>query len=466
MTANTPPRWEDLFRKKPQNFNTLSCDGANQLIVYQKGQLIVENIQKFINEVVEKTDNEDIQLVSMCEDCNSSLLVFAGQAIEDYIFSQIAGGPGNRRNAGTVQGWGDSEKGFLFSSNVKIWLPDHKLDPVKTSDKKSGDCKRPTRETIKIAVFDTGARTKEIQELLLDDPNPCIKLATYGWNFTVPNAVFEDDNPGEHGSNVTQYIVNKITEEDTVDINIIPVKIHNRAGKSDLYSILCGLAYAAHRKVNIVNGSFGYFAPLETEKDINVAQKYGATLFREFINDNLVANKIIFVVAAGNEAKRDEVLTDFRNLYPMPDDVKDLDQISFYPACFARKPALNPKLELTDVSDYVIAVTTVSEKTGDTVSPHQNFSPSVVDVGIRGEVRDFQFFNPRYYSPDLEGSSFATPKMTGLIAAYYGRFEGRYDKKNIIDILLKLEKLRINRNVANKIRNGVIDNFLPPPASN
>jgi len=114
-------------------------------------------------------------------------------------------------------------------------------------------------------------------------------------------------------------------------------------------------------------------------------------------------------------------------------------------------------LKLVDISDFVIAVTTVLEKSGDSVSDHQNYSKNVVDVGIRAEVEKFKFRNPRYTFPDLEGSSFATPKMTGLIAAYYEEFRGALEKKNIIETLIKVGKLQNNEKVDGQIRNGVID---------
>ena len=460
---NKVPKWEDLLRRLPKRYSTLDCDGANQLVLYQKGPLVIENIQKWIEEVIRETKNRDIHLVSVCGECNQSLLVFSGSAIEEYIHSHISGGgPGNKRNGGTVAGWQDEGKGFFFSSNVKIWLPNAKLKRDDTKDRNTHDGKKSDpRKAIKVAVFDTGVMPEEITDYLLDEPNPCIPLAIQGWNFTVPNNQFKDDNPGEHGSNVTQYVINKVFKEDKAEIRVIPVKIHNSNGKSDLYSILCGLAYAANRHVNIINASFGYFAPIETEKDAKAAENYGVNLFRQFINDQLVANNIILVAAAGNEAAMEEVQSDFRNLYPLPTDVRDLDQISFYPASFARQPPLNPDLKLVDVSDFVIAVTTVLQDTGDEVSEHQNYSKNVVDVGIRADVDKIKFLNPRYTFPPLEGSSFATPKMTGLIAAYYEEYRSAPQKKNVIDTLIKIGKLRNNQNVADQIRNGVIDSDDP-----
>lgn len=340
-----------------------------------------------------------------------------------------------------------------FCSNLKLLLPNSKLKGEECKPDKSGKpSARGTLPIVKVAVFDTGLVPGEIDPFLIRSvPYPCIKGGGRGWNFTVPNKYWNDDNPVNHGSNVSRFIIERALLENGNRVRIIPVKVHNKDGKSDLYSVLCGFAYAKQLGAHIINASFGYYAPArppdqessETSSG-EFAGEYCVNLFRNFIKNQLTENGILLIAAAGNEAEKAEIEQDFRGLYPVPDDPKNLDLIRFYPASFASE------------FPNVIAVTTVDSE-GKMVSDTQNFSPNVVDIGVQGdEPNGFGFVNPRTLNSFIYGSSFATPVLTGVIAANYSNFTQPLDKKNIITTLLEMGKLAKNDDLATTIKQGII----------
>ena len=103
---------------------------------------------------------------------------------------------------------------------------------------------------------------------------------------------------------------------------------------------------------------------------------------------------------------------------------RNLDEIDFYPASFAKDTSMK----------NVIAVTTISEESVNpgSVSPRQNFSKNVVDIGVHADQVNGQAYsirNTRFQNYFIEGSSYATPIVTGIIAANYKMLT-----RNIADI--------------------------------
>ena len=67
---------------------------------------------------------------------------------------------------------------------------------------------------------------------------------------------------------MTRFIANEVVKYGKNNLEILPVKIFDDNGSSDLFSILCALAYASQQHVNIINASFGYYESVY-EIDIN-----------------------------------------------------------------------------------------------------------------------------------------------------------------------------------------------------
>jgi hypothetical protein len=243
-----------------------------------------------------------------------------------------------------------------------------------------------------------------------------------GWNFFNRTDVTDDDYPSRHGSAVTQFIIDQETRYRKRKTNILPVKIHNSHGKSDLFSILCGFAYAANSGATIINASFGFYA----------TKGSGApAILEQFVKKHLTANNILLVAAAGN-LNSDETAGG-----PVGDDVRNLDYNPFFPA------------SLSKTLENVLAVTTVSKEEKE-VCPTQNFSNRVVDVGVNCDKimpGDFRFESPLHFSNFIVGSSYATPIITGKIAQHHKELMDAMPlvagKKKIVKILLLQEMKRL-----------------------
>src|SRR5262249_47117475 len=101
---------------------------------------------------------------------------------------------------------------------------------------------------VTVAVFDTGVDTLGLHEHLYhsDIPSCLDPLAQNGWNFPDKNHTVADDYdiPTGHGAIVSSLVVAQVNHYQKNNVRILPVKIHNRNGESDLFSVLCGFAYA------------------------------------------------------------------------------------------------------------------------------------------------------------------------------------------------------------------------------
>ena len=164
-----------------------------------------------------------------------------------------------------------------------------------------------------------------------------------------------------------------------------------------------------------------------------------------------VALFILLIAAAGNKNFSDndhslEVLYNAAGL-PIPLGFRNLDSINFYPASLAVDPEL----------PNVIAVTTVND-TANKTSPNQNYSSTIVDVGVNGNFQlnnDYWFFNPRMAASLVRGSSYAAPVVTGIACAFYNDIKADLgDKNKVLDILLSKPSVGNNNTANGKIRKG------------
>lgn len=439
------PDWTS-YKKIDDNYSTLEGDGLDQLMVYRK-PVSDDEFSRWLGEIQDQLRAEnmdtDLQIVSMCGNCDNSLLLFTGKGAANFISTDAArSGNSNPAKSG-VQG---QSHAAYYCSNLKFQLPKQLLE---TNEKGGRTCdyKSSGSAPVKVAVFDTGLVRQEVDLFIAPAfDSPCIREATRGWNFTVPNNEWDDDNPGQHGSTVTRFIIEEVVQQNGQSVEIIPVKVHNSEGKSDLYSILCGFAYAKSMGAKIINASFGYYAPIRDAND--QSKDFCLTVFRKFIQDQLTDNNILLVAAAGNLPSDNEI-AEIKQVYPsLNPESRDLSIVGFYPASFAGEA------ELTNV----IAVTSVNPGCTE-VSPTQNFSSSVVDIGVQSDdAAKSEFINPRTGTL-IGGSSFATPIVTGFIASNYTLFGNTLTKSNIINTLRQqngLPHLEPVPGLAAKIKDGMV----------
>jgi subtilisin family serine protease len=381
-------------------------------------------------------------IVQQCADCDNTLMLLKGPGPETYIQHQTAPGGG-----GTTQGNGLSgeDGGAYYSFNFKMDFTDS-IEYVDSALAKAA-YKIPAQPDVTVAVFDTGIDTASIDRKYFYTGRDSLcfgALCRNGWNLSINpgDEHWVDDNNSRHGTLVSKFIIDEVNNFGGNGVKLLPVKIQNSKGVGNLFSVLCGFSYAAKMGAKIINASFGYYAvhsQLPSTTDSN------AVLLKEYIKEYLTKRNILLVAAAGNRGANEA------DLGTMLANERNLDKVSFYPASLAGDPEL----------PNVIAVTTVFE-TGNTgtVSPRQNFSNNVVDAGVDAGVPSFMFRNPFFPGKAVDGSSFATPILTGLICANYNLLNipatSPVSKTQIFTDLLNNTLVHSNSSLAGAIRRGIV----------
>ncbi|HRP55935.1 S8 family serine peptidase [Agriterribacter sp.] len=415
--SRTVPDWTTYQVRSP--YEGEKPDPYQQLVVWLKPGTSRQDFNKWLQDSIVKKEKNELKIRFVCGSCDSSLFLLEGRGVEVYMQGEVAQGGSGSRSKPKVTG----ESGPLyFSTNIPVQFPDDTNEPKETRLPAPPSFSDPV---VNVAVFDTGLDTALISAAFLykTADSACIPGGSSGWNFTAGNNNWLDDNPGRHGSTVTKFIIDESERYKKNSIAVLPVKIFDADGTSDLYSILCGFAYAKNRKVSIINASFGYYESRNKyDSSGNALSELTApVLLKAFIEEHLTKNNILLIAAAGN---KDDAIEDPE--YDPADTLqkRNLDSVHFYPA------SLSPLLP------NVIAITTVYKNQ---VSPTQNFSNKVVDAGVHADgidnARQFFFTNPvnTGLSP-VAGSSFAAPVATGKFAAWY------YTYKNMLSAPLTMAK--------------------------
>lgn len=436
-----PPDWTTYL--SDQKGAILSPTPEKQLIVFIKPGTSREAFNKFLDTGIVKAGT--LKIISVCGSCDSTLLMLEGSGVEAFINGEVAKGGSGSKTKATLSG----ENNLLyFTTNKSIGfdgLPDRPAG-------KKDYLQYNYQDSIILAVFDTGLEPGLFRGHLINGlpDTPCIPSATNGWNFFSWNNDWQDDNAGLHGTIVARYIIDEVERYKKTKANILPVKVFNSEGSTDLYTILCGFAYASHSGASIVNASFGYYeSKTKFKKGEPTSDTTTVELLKNFISIYLTQKNILLVCAAGNRTDEDST-------------IRDLNTINFYPASLAASLS------------NIIPVTTVGN-TGNVreVSPNQNFSSSIVQLGVDADFikgDHFGFINPLDDNNDttIAGSSFAAPIAAGKMAAYYESYKQLLKststitpqvRDSIFNILFKVPSplfLQTDRMLMQKVNGGKV----------
>ncbi|MFI5152538.1 MAG: S8 family serine peptidase [Chitinophagales bacterium] len=418
-------------------------DPKKQLIVWLKPATSDVDFKNWLDSVNDRIGT--IKISNMCRDCNDSLFMITGPGAESYIQGQTAGGGSGC--TGSRCGPSGDDGPVLYSINFDMEFTDSNKDTLRYLYSVGPSY---ARSAIPIGIFDTGVDPAAFStNYYSSSVNSCLipGTANNGWNFVAQNNNWTDDYPSFHGTQVTGFVVNQAKKFAQNSASILPVKIHDKDGHAGLFNVLCAFAYASNRGVKIINASFGYYAakPKLATSDPDSC----ALLIKAFVKKYTTDRNILLIAAAGNSGNTyEDTAAAFQGL-----DKRNLDDVAFYPASLGANQDFK----------NVITVTTVDTTSG-RVSPHQNYSANVVDIGVNADrvVQDtiFVFMKPGLQSgliSTVEGSSFATPIATGIIAAHYFEIASLPADKTVI--ISTLSSLGLAQSVAafrTKIKNGII----------
>jgi hypothetical protein len=381
----------------------------------------------------------------VCANCDSSLITASGVGTEIYLSQGGSGGSGTTDPGGPS---GGDIPGY-FCANLDISTPD--------TISVASESKFPYRSTkagapgavanaVTVGVFDTGDSLAfpddsryvgNVLSTCLLDPN-----SKWGWNFVWHNPNTKDDHPNKHGTKVSQSVIDQAAQYQqgtivppTNPVGILPVKIFSAGGKGTLFDLLCAVSYAAKGGVRIINASFGFYEYADTP-----ANRHSAGLMEKYLEYYLPRYNMLMVAAAGNQDPAEDLQFHIYTGNPTANP-RDLLLNPFYPACLAKTSTILAK--------NILVVTTVGAAPNPNtwmVSPLQNFSNRVVDVGVACDqqviigTKDYFCFRDPISLGLVTGSSFATPIITGKIASYFSKLlgTGPVDKNAIIRAMLSL----------------------------
>jgi hypothetical protein len=400
---------------------------TDEIVVWLKPNRTHEEYVSWRDDFMKKYYGPDVNEIAPCGSCDNTLLVLKGEGIKNFIQTggTVSGSTRSSISSPTVtprpQLPPTGESGPMFvSRNWRITFS----KPGSSSNSSSlfQGVHTYSGSVVKVAVLDTGVDSSELNNFRYNSSgSSCITGANSGWNFINQTPNYNDDNNIKHGTTITRFITNEIVKYKGNKIEILPVKTHTKDGVSDLSHILCALAYAKERGANIINASFGFYLP-QTFLDKDSINP-DALLLKEFVHHYLTENNILLIAAAGNEDYENEKAAASFVQVPISSAWRNLDNVAFLPASLAQIKSFQ----------NVIAVTTVHNSTG-TVSPRQNYSPNVVDLGVNADVvmGDYYVFsNPLSDSTEtVEGSSFAAAIVTGMLSANYDKYKSVFEMNN------------------------------------
>lgn len=456
------PDWRTYLDTAP--YSKPPADPYKQMIVWLKPGTTGDQFSRWLKDSIVKNGNvKDLSIRFVCGSCDSSLFLLEGKAVEVYMQGDVAKGGSSSKSKSKVTG----ESGPLyFSTNFPVHFPEDHPGAFNGNTFKNNV--QYSDAVVKVAVFDTGLDTSLIgsSALYTAVDSACIPGGSTGWNFTKGDSNWKDDNAQKHGTTVSKLITNEVERYQKNSVRFLPVKVFGNDGSGDLFSILCGFAYAHNRKVDIINASFGFYESIHKYDTTGkmLADNTSPVLLENFIEHYLTKNNILLIAAAGN---KDDAIENAE--YNPADSLqkRNLDSVHFYPA------SLSPKLP------NIIAVTTTYK---DLVSPSQNFSNKVVDLGVNADFIDqggrYVFVNPinNTFEP-ISGSSFAAPVVTGKFIAWHHLYKSllqhpltRATRDSIFSILKNKPDPLFMYNLqglANKINDGkVINKTNNIPANN
>lgn len=379
----------------------------SQLVVWRKPGVTTENMNLKVNNLKAKYTGTLDRIV--CQSCDDSLELWSGTAIAGFINSEVASP--STRPRGNPTGEDDT---LRYSLNIIVHLPDE--DTIAKLTLQTVLPITTNTPQVTVAVFDTGVDPAVTDNFTSNAPiiPTCRPGGDRGWNFIDNNNNITDAFTAKHGTVVSKFIIDQVRANAAGNrVNILPVKIFNADGKSDLFSVLCGFSYAQKAGAKVINASFGFY-------------DYGAEpnpVLLKYVEKVLTKNNVLLIASAGNKIDEEDIYAATWAGLPAS-GLRNMDIHHFYPGGLAK---LLPN---------VYCVTTARLMPTADISPNQNYSKVIVDIGTIADFPDFYFKHPFDATRRVIGSSFATPVFTGKLVSWYSAIATMLDnKENVLRYL-------------------------------
>jgi hypothetical protein len=288
----------------------------------------------------------------------------------------------------------------FFANNVKVDIPELGQGiRADTSYRYHVDGANKSIGNTTIAIVDAGLDLKmyntssgNLGQWLWKDPTPG---ATTISNFLGGNpADFMDNTTERHGTIVTAMVLDMFRDT-AVFPKLMILKALDNHGSGTIFSITCAMSYAICHKATVINASFGYYGAPDP------------ALLQCVLNSE---NAGIPVIAAAGNVRPPHDNSLFCSQANFPGNLGSNNL--FYPACFTDTMNVQNMISVTNVRNQN------NEPNG--ACFYQNYSSTYVSVGVMNENgRECCEYQRIPFllgtSATAEGSSFATPVVTGMI---------------------------------------------------
>ncbi|MGO4291818.1 S8 family serine peptidase [Chitinophaga sp. RAB17] len=386
----TPPHKTDSPYKAPEY-------KPNELVIYFKKTPTPAEITALktrINAYI--GNNSDSIRTQRCNSCTA--VVELWQATDIHTFVHADGVKGGASTGNGSKGVGEDSLAY-YTQNYHVDIPTEQYIPADIK-RKLPPAANNGGDNVIVALLDTGVDTTiSFASYLWTNPavdRNCYTGDLHGWNFVDHSANIQDNNPAAHGTIISQFIINEFQRRPGNNLQLMVLKTHDSNGNGNLFDIICALNYAASHDAKIINASWGFYS--------NYSFPSPYYPIDSLITQDLAARGILFITAAGNRIEAEDNKGKLSGIKET--DLRDLKYHHFFPAC------------LGGTNNNILVVTTVNDTT---VSPTQNYSDSLVDLGVKADLAADGFLkfkvplvlNEVYIS----GSSFATAIATGKIGA-------------------------------------------------
>jgi hypothetical protein len=368
---------------------------------------IIEGFEKYLTHWVDSI-NPAARLTFKFHHCPCDTLLTNMDATLLYGSGNSVPPPPTQPNPGPT---GDYTLGNNFNMYIPAYLDSNRLDAVILYPNLTKIVKGPSSGQYNktLAVIDTGLDTLLFKKafpntvwggdlLWQKTKEPTIFDVVVG----EPTRILMDNGKVKHGTAAIGVVLSQMSSFKSGRIpQIMSIRAFDDSEKGSIYTVSCAMSYAIQNNADFINASWGYFGPEDP-----VLKSYLVKASRRSIR---------IIAAAGNTPghhDRIKLCSTAGNMQNSLDRLKRLDSL-FYPACFA--PVIP---NLVSVTQLHLNIPPPPAKQEIIPCYYQNYSSDYITVGAKEDLTSKSvccaFKIPFLLNP-IEGSSFATPVVTGIL---------------------------------------------------
>ena len=275
-----------------------SCGGSKQtqtgdypihVLIYKKPDASKKDFDAWVSNVLDRYTN--VKKINTCNYCDNELMMLEisdpNQVtnLKDTNNTVIGGSKGKKVTSADICaslcGPGKTGCPIFCMPNGPIGLPKSNPSAANNNSGAQLNNEENNKKSVIIAVLDTGIDPDKLNSFTKDSNSKSKKSApqvsSLGLNIQSAShsSNWKDDHPNAHGTMIAKAIVTQ-SPASFGKITLLPIKTYDQAGTTDLFTSLCGVAYAAKNGADYiyVGELENYAKPNSSELLQNFFQQY------------------------------------------------------------------------------------------------------------------------------------------------------------------------------------------------